>query len=167
MRNLLAQRRVVAKGKPGLWRRLGPGMPSDTPDQEEHNEHSCQRQAASSATIPEYSRGLAVPLQKLHPSVSSGLSFTLVPQSTFLSGIKAALGSRVDPIFTDYGACTGIPLTSPGGLVTLARRHERVRDVRRGHTLKAECSTSSSMTTGPRGLHAPRLSPWSEAACIM
>src|SRR5262249_6355835 len=58
--NLLAQRRVVAKGKLRRWWRLGPEMHSDTPCQEEHHEHPCQRQAASSAAIPEYSTALAV-----------------------------------------------------------------------------------------------------------
>jgi hypothetical protein len=55
--NLLAQRRI--EGQFGLWRRLGPEMHSDTPEQEEHHEHPGQRQAASSTTIPEYSRVLA------------------------------------------------------------------------------------------------------------
>src|SRR5262249_6132190 len=58
--NLLAQRRVVAKGKLRLWWRLGPEMHRDTPDQEEHNEHPGQRQAANSTIIPKYSRVLAI-----------------------------------------------------------------------------------------------------------
>jgi hypothetical protein len=40
--NLLAQLRIIAKGKPRLWWRLGSEVHSDTPDQEEHNEHPCQ-----------------------------------------------------------------------------------------------------------------------------
>src|SRR4029453_10884855 len=41
--NLLAQRRVVAKGKSRLWWRLGHGMHTNPPDQEEHNQHPCHR----------------------------------------------------------------------------------------------------------------------------
>ena len=166
MRNLLAQRRVVAKGKPGLWRRLGPEMHSDTPTR---RSTTSTRVSGRLRVLPP-SRSIAGAWLSLPKTPSISVIRPVLharSSSTFLSGIKAALGSRVDPIFTDYGACTGIPLTSPGGLVTLARRHERVGMSRQGHTLKAECSTSSSMTTGPRGLHAPRLSPWSEAACIM
>jgi hypothetical protein len=60
LKNLLAQRRVIAKGKFRLWWRLGPELHRDPPDQEQPNEYPGQRQAARSAPIAKYSRVLAV-----------------------------------------------------------------------------------------------------------
>ena len=133
--NLLAQRRV--EGQPGLWWRLGPEMHSDTPNQEEHNEHSCQRQAVNSATITEYRRVLsALTKNSMHqghqvcPSRSCPRVFSCLTS-------KRRWARGLHPIFTDHGAGPGVPLTSPGGLVTLARRYERVGMSRQDNTLKA------------------------------
>src|SRR5262249_34291784 len=104
-----------------------PEMHRDTPDQEEHNEHPCQRQAASSPSLPEYSRVRAVLTQNAIYQYHQICPSRSCP--TRLSDIKAALCSQADPILTHYGACAGVPLTSPGSLVTLAQRHEHVRDV--------------------------------------
>src|SRR5262249_6355836 len=76
--------------------------------------------------------------RKLCAPVASDLSFTLVFSSTLLSDIKAALCSRVAPNFTEYGACVGVPLTSPGGLATLAQRHECVGVLDRAIRAKVE-----------------------------
>src|SRR5215470_5560882 len=102
-------------------------MHRDTPDQEEHNEHPCQRQAATSPSLPECSRLQAAFTQNAfyqHHQICPSRSCP-----TRLSDIKAALCSQADPLLTDDGACAGVPLTSPGSLVTLARRHEHVGDV--------------------------------------
>src|SRR5262249_29446160 len=101
-------------------------MHSDSPDQEEHNEHPCQRQAASSATIPEYSGFLAVLTKNSIPQCHQACPSRSCPRVRSCLTSKRRCARGLTPILTDYGACIGIPLTSPGGLVTLARRHECV-----------------------------------------